>query len=340
MPELSRDDCVHVRTQLGVYLLGAIGPGERAQIEEHLAACSWCREELAGLAGLPGLLRRVSPDVALYASMDDATGSPPGPPLDKLIAQVMAHRFRRRLIAVAAALAIAVAAAAGVQAFRVLPSTTTAATTPRWTGTASGASAATGDSATVRYAAEPWGTELEVQITGIHAGTHCELTVTNAKGQKITAGGWIVTTGSRYAWHPASVPWPTSRLRGFVVTAGSQTLVTVPARQAGTAGAALFRPAGLNQMAARSVYVTDRYRRWALPVPLTAARQPHFTCRREACLKEVHGEKDHENGVHSRSRDDNGGDGGGISGAGVGDVQATGLSPGVRDNRHRRHAGG
>ena len=87
MPELSRDDCAHVRNQLGVYLLGAVGPGERAQIEEHLAACPWCRGELAGLAGMPGLLRRVPPDVALHAWMDDATGSPPGPPLDKLIAR-------------------------------------------------------------------------------------------------------------------------------------------------------------------------------------------------------------------------------------------------------------
>jgi anti-sigma factor RsiW len=121
MPELSRDDCAHVRNQLGVYLLGAIGPGERAQIEEHLAACPWCRGELAGLAGLPGLLRRVPPDVALHAWIDDATGSPPGPPLDKLITQVSAIRFRRRLIAVAAALVIALAAAAGVQAFHSLP---------------------------------------------------------------------------------------------------------------------------------------------------------------------------------------------------------------------------
>jgi hypothetical protein len=255
MPELSGgDDCAHVRTQLGVYLLGAIGPGERAQIEEHLAACAWCREELAGLAGLPGLLRRVPPGVALHAGMDDATGPPPGPPLDKLIAQILAIRFRRRLIAVAAALVIAGAAAAGVQAFHALPASTTAATAPRWTGTATAASPATGVSATVRYAAEPWGAELEVQITGIPVGTHCELTITNARGQEITAGGWIIVAGSRYAWHPASVPWPTSSLRGFVVTAGSQTLVTVPARPAGAAGAALFRPASLNRMAARSVY--------------------------------------------------------------------------------------
>jgi Putative zinc-finger len=232
MPELSRgDDYAHVRNQLGVYVLGAIGPGERAQIEEHLAACPWCREELAGLAGLPGLLRRVPADVALHAWMDEDAGPPPGPPLDTLLRRVSAVRFRRRLMTVAAALLIAVAAAAGVQAFHALPASTTAATPPRWTGSVTGTSLATGASATVRYAAEPWGTELEVQISGVPAGTRCELTVTNARGQDVTAGGWIIVAGSRHAWHPASVPWPTTSLRSFAVTAGGQLLVTVPARQ-------------------------------------------------------------------------------------------------------------
>jgi Putative zinc-finger len=227
MPELSRGgDCAHVRNQLGVYVLGAIGPGERAQVEEHLAACPWCREELAGLAGLPGLLRRVPPYVALQAWVDDA-GPPPGPPLDRLISRASAIRFRRRLLAVAAALVIAVAAATGVQLLHALPASTTAATTPRWTGTAAGASAATGASAAVRYAAQPWGTELEVQITGVPAGTRCELRVTNARGQRGAAGGWTIVAGSEYAWHPASVPWPASSLRGVTVTAGGRTLVTV-----------------------------------------------------------------------------------------------------------------
>ena len=232
MPELNRGDCSQVRNQLGVYLLGAIGPGERAQIEEHLTACPWCREELAGLAGLPGLLRRVPADVALRAWMDDATGPPPGPPLEVVVHRVLAIRWRRRLVAVAAALVFAAATATGVQALHAIPASTTAATTPRWTGTVTGTSAATGALATVRYAAQPWGTQLEVQITGVSAGTRCELRVINAQGQVIVAGGWIVVAGSRYAFHPASVPWPTSSLRSFIVTAGSRTLVTVRAGRA------------------------------------------------------------------------------------------------------------
>jgi len=48
--------CREIRHSLGVYVLGAIDPADRALVEEHLASCPECREELAGLAGLPALL--------------------------------------------------------------------------------------------------------------------------------------------------------------------------------------------------------------------------------------------------------------------------------------------
>ena len=51
--------CADVRLVLGVYVLGAADPAERTLVRMHLAWCRDCREELAGLAGLPGLLRRV-----------------------------------------------------------------------------------------------------------------------------------------------------------------------------------------------------------------------------------------------------------------------------------------
>jgi hypothetical protein len=52
------DECAEVGALLGVYLTGAIAPGDRFVLTRHLAACEQCRDELAGLAGLPGLLRR------------------------------------------------------------------------------------------------------------------------------------------------------------------------------------------------------------------------------------------------------------------------------------------
>jgi hypothetical protein len=48
--------CAEARQALGVYVLGAISPAERALVDRHLAVCRDCRDELAGLAGLPGLL--------------------------------------------------------------------------------------------------------------------------------------------------------------------------------------------------------------------------------------------------------------------------------------------
>jgi predicted anti-sigma-YlaC factor YlaD len=49
----------------GAYVLGALSPAERTAYERHLATCSFCREAVAGIAVLPGLLGRLDPgDVA------------------------------------------------------------------------------------------------------------------------------------------------------------------------------------------------------------------------------------------------------------------------------------
>ena len=55
-------DCTEARPSLGVYVLGAIDPAERSLVDAHLLTCRDCRDELAGLAGLPALLARVNPD--------------------------------------------------------------------------------------------------------------------------------------------------------------------------------------------------------------------------------------------------------------------------------------
>jgi anti-sigma-K factor RskA len=45
----------------GAYVLGALSPAERAAYERHLATCSFCREAVADIAVLPGLLSRLDP---------------------------------------------------------------------------------------------------------------------------------------------------------------------------------------------------------------------------------------------------------------------------------------
>lgn len=63
-------DCGEARISLGVYVLGAIDPAERALVDAHLATCRDCRDELAGLAGLPALLARVSAEEAAALAED------------------------------------------------------------------------------------------------------------------------------------------------------------------------------------------------------------------------------------------------------------------------------
>ena len=55
----SGPECREMRQLLGVYVVGAIDPAERTMVDEHLGHCADCRDELAGLAGLPAMLSRV-----------------------------------------------------------------------------------------------------------------------------------------------------------------------------------------------------------------------------------------------------------------------------------------
>src|SRR5260221_11275387 len=95
-------ECAQIRNELGVYVLGAIEPGERARVGRHVAWCSRCRDELAGLAGLPGLLRTLAAGEALRAWSDEASEPSPGPPLEELTRQGATTRRRPRRLAPAA----------------------------------------------------------------------------------------------------------------------------------------------------------------------------------------------------------------------------------------------
>ena len=72
----AKANCAEIRLALGVYVTGAVSPAERAPVDEHLTVCRQCRDELAGLAGLPGLLSRV----ALHETEGAAGGTPPVAP--------------------------------------------------------------------------------------------------------------------------------------------------------------------------------------------------------------------------------------------------------------------
>ena len=58
------------------YVLGALGPAERREYEEHLDGCDACRAAVAELAGVPGLLASVPAEHALATDPRDPTAGP------------------------------------------------------------------------------------------------------------------------------------------------------------------------------------------------------------------------------------------------------------------------
>jgi hypothetical protein len=225
--------CAGIRPALGVYVLGAAEPAERALVRLHLPRCRDCREELAALAGLPGLLRRVPAAEAerLFAGAEAGSlvDPPPVTALPGLLGRAArARRARRWRAAAVTAAAAVIAAVGGIAGQRALsPAPPTAHSQIAWK-TASARSDLTLATATVRYAATAWGTELEVQVSGVAAGTACQLRVLAPGRQERPAGGWSIVPGQTDAWYPASTSLAASSIRGFSVTAGRRTLVTVP----------------------------------------------------------------------------------------------------------------
>lgn len=101
----------------GSYVLGALSPLEREEFERHVVDCPTCAEAVRRLAGLPGLLSRVS-EHALTEPRDPAEPAPETL-LPRLVREVRRERRRRGLVAsglAAAAVVTVVAGALGVAA--------------------------------------------------------------------------------------------------------------------------------------------------------------------------------------------------------------------------------
>jgi Putative zinc-finger len=241
-------DCAETRLSLGVYVLGAIDPAERAQVDAHLTGCRDCRDELAGLAGLPALLSRVGAEEAFALAESDgppAAGQAAGRAADpgdtpprELIATVIdltsARRRRRRLrdatLGVAAALIIAAGVFGGLRLGSSPPQAAQASA--QFPGPASGPwQTATGQSqsmtATVQYRPMGWGTQLAAKVTGIPVGTRCEIWVLGQGGTRTLAASWDVDNNEGKVWYPGSAAVSAATVHGFVITVGTSSLIPV-----------------------------------------------------------------------------------------------------------------
>jgi anti-sigma factor RsiW len=224
---MSDPSCRSYRELLGVYVVGAIEPHERAAVDDHLGQCYECREELAGLASLPALMRRVPTDEAerIVASAPNAANldvEPPAELLNSVLKRTAAARRTRRfraMFATAAAILIAAggAAAVGESLGHQTPTTHEVAFASAGRVTA-----------TVRYGRSHWGTAMSVRVTGVPRWTNCNFYVLTKDGQRVKAGTWAVGEDAASLWYPVAVHVPESNLSGFILVAGHHHL-NIPA---------------------------------------------------------------------------------------------------------------
>lgn len=228
-------DCRDIRHALGVYVLGAIDPAERAVVDSHLSMCPECREELAGLAGLPALLRRIPVDEAqqLADEPDDelaGTDMPSDRVLEGLLARTSRARQARRWRGLAAAAAVVlVAGAAGAAGWSALSPAAAPVASPHFTSV-SASNSLTRVSATVKYAPRSWGTVLDTQVHGLPENVRCSLVVTDVTGHKVVAGSWKTSYDEGTTWYPGASSVMLDSVRSFQVTSGGRVLITIPVR--------------------------------------------------------------------------------------------------------------
>ncbi len=229
---MSDPSCRMYRELLGVYVVGAIEPHERAAVDEHLAQCYECREELAGLAPLPALLRRVPLEEAERIAAEpvpaELSAEPSPELLDSLLAGTAARRRTRRVRAmftVAAALLIAVGGAAAVGESLGQQHSNSKVAIPPETSKASAGRV----TATVRYGKSEWGTAMSVRVTGFPRWTTCKFYVLTKGGGRILAGAWTVGADGGTLWYPVAAPVPESQLSGFVLVTAHHRPLRIPA---------------------------------------------------------------------------------------------------------------
>lgn len=230
-------DCADARPSLGVYVLGAIDPAERALVDAHLLTCRDCRDELAGLAGLPALLARVNPDEISRIRADDTVRTvtddrPPGELIGTVLDLAAARRRRTRWRFVGAAAAV-VAIAGGL--FGGLSSLSTTRTvmvpvsisagTGKWE-TVQTTSSVTGETASIAYSHQLWGAAFEVVTERIPVSTTCQLWVIHPDGTRTQVAAWTTARDEGKVWYSGSMPSTAGAISSFQITANHQVLLT------------------------------------------------------------------------------------------------------------------
>ncbi|MFF0525692.1 zf-HC2 domain-containing protein [Actinomadura nitritigenes] len=260
------NECADVRTALGVYVVGAIDPAERGRVDAHLEGCPACRDELAGLAGLPALLGRVE-EAQLEQVAGPGRAGPDPEFLDGLLARAAERRRGRlgplgrpaggrgrvtRWAPLAAAACLLLVAGALFGGF-VLPSGDGGRTAsppgasppaasappepePEPTVTPAGRgeriTAVNPDNkikGVVFLQRKEWGTQVELYLSGVPKGEHCRMMVIARDGRRDAIGSWSVPYDTGYGDYHGSTMFPRGQLYSFeIVGLDGKPLLTIP----------------------------------------------------------------------------------------------------------------
>jgi hypothetical protein len=225
---MSMASCREIRQALGVYVLGAIDPAERAQVDEHLASCPACREELASLAGLPAMLRKVPVvEAERLAAADvesEAIEMPSEQMLTSLVARTTNVRRIRRWRGLAAAAAVVLVALGGgaAVATALQPGNHPSSNSAMHWRMAVGGSAKTVQ-LTVMYRSVQSGTDIKVNVSGnLPPGSVCQFGLIDGQGKLQQLGSWQLWSAT--TWYPASTWVSSNSIRTFEVTVGSKVV--------------------------------------------------------------------------------------------------------------------
>jgi anti-sigma factor RsiW len=230
--------CSWVRTSLGVYVLGAIEPAERAEVDAHLPSCPMCKDEVAALAGLPALLGRISEEQISQVA------EPPPALLGQLLAKAAAERPDRRRqwlgLAVAAVFVLIVGALIGAlltpgsdQALtpsiaRSSPDVTTSVPATQEMEKRWAVDPVTKVEAWVGAEDQEWGTALTIKLKGAPTGARCRLYAVAANGHRDAAGAWQYGSLEYEEFHGSTMIALADLSRVEVVLTNGRRLITIP----------------------------------------------------------------------------------------------------------------
>ena len=216
-----------VTMSLSAYVLGGADAREQLLVADHLPGCPACREELARLAPIPGLLARLPPAMA-------PGPVPPGPAADpRGLTRLLRSRAWQATALAAAALALGVAAGFSLAAAGTSPSAAPGASAAAAHGvTFAGDNPAAHVRATAVLTATSWGTRIELQLSGAPLNNQCSLIVITRAGAREQAGIWSAWSNGPIKV-PASASWHLYDITRLTIVSGARTLATLTALRSG-----------------------------------------------------------------------------------------------------------